>query len=101
MLAEVEFYFSPTNLATDVFLRQQMDEHGFVPLDFVRTLHRVRHVLAATMAVSSKNGHYVHGDHAERDTLQRAIMLSTVLELNESKTHVRRRNDWKAYVTTK
>lgn len=101
LLAEVEFYFSPTNLATDVFLRQQMDGNGFVPLDFVRTLPRVRHIITATMTVSSKHGHHAHGDHTERDTLQNAIIPSTVLELNETKTHVRRRNDWKSYITAK
>ncbi|WFD33609.1 hypothetical protein MCUN1_000422 [Malassezia cuniculi] len=97
LLSQVEFYFSTKNLEVDTYLRQQMDRNGYVSLDVVSKFNRVRHILAAAAAVS-KEGYIKIDDMSEMHALQRALSLSTVLELNPDKTHVRRRDGWQYYI---
>ena len=37
-----EYYFSNANLCNDMFLRQQMDADGYLPLSFIANFNRVR-----------------------------------------------------------
>lgn len=43
---QVEYYFSPANLARDRFLSQQMDAQGWVPLATVARFNRILTLLA-------------------------------------------------------
>ncbi|CAA6656002.1 unnamed protein product [Spirodela intermedia] len=40
LLQQIEYYFSPENLCRDVFLRQNMDEEGWVPVSLVAGFRR-------------------------------------------------------------
>lgn len=37
-----EYYFSVENLCNDMFLRQQMNADGYLPLSFIANFNRVR-----------------------------------------------------------
>merc|ERR1712129_613639 len=39
---QLEFYFSTENLCKDLFLRQQMDDDGWVSLQLISTFNRVK-----------------------------------------------------------
>uniref|UniRef100_A0A0E0M3Z2 HTH La-type RNA-binding domain-containing protein n=1 Tax=Oryza punctata TaxID=4537 RepID=A0A0E0M3Z2_ORYPU len=39
---QIEFYFSTNNLCHDTFLRRQMDEQGWVPIDLIKNFNRMR-----------------------------------------------------------
>ncbi|KUI53991.1 hypothetical protein VP1G_01367 [Cytospora mali] len=69
--AQIEYYFSATNLPKDVFLREHMDSQGFVPLEFIADFSRVRGIsqrnlnLVREACVDSKEVEYVFGDGEE------------------------------------
>ncbi|KKY32322.1 putative la domain family [Diaporthe ampelina] len=82
--AQIEYYFSPTNLPKDVFLRENMDSQGFVPLEVIADFSRVR-------SISQQNLQYV----------REACMDSEEIEfvLGDGKTELlRRREGWQMYV---
>ncbi|KAI3400335.1 hypothetical protein diail_3716 [Diaporthe ilicicola] len=82
--AQIEYYFSATNLPKDLFLRENMDSQGFVPLDVIADFSRVRQI-------SQQNLHYV----------REACMDSEDIEfvLGDGKTELlRRRDGWEKYV---
>ncbi|MQL90480.1 hypothetical protein Taro_023079, partial [Colocasia esculenta] len=39
---QIEYYFSPENLCKDIYLRQNMDEEGWVPVSLIAGFNRVR-----------------------------------------------------------
>nr|GAT54789.1 predicted protein [Mycena chlorophos] len=41
ILSQLEFYLSPDNLATDLYLRQQMDSRGWIRIDTLASFNRV------------------------------------------------------------
>ncbi|KAJ7800304.1 hypothetical protein B0H14DRAFT_1693915 [Mycena olivaceomarginata] len=42
ILSQLEFYLSPDNMATDLYLRQQMDSQGWVRIDVLASFKRVQ-----------------------------------------------------------
>jgi la-related protein 1 len=42
LLAQIEYYFSVENLCRDIYLRSQMDEEGYVPVEIIAAFNRVR-----------------------------------------------------------
>ncbi|KAJ7336410.1 winged helix DNA-binding domain-containing protein, partial [Mycena albidolilacea] len=42
ILSQLEFYLSPDNMATDLYLRQQMDSQGWVRIDVLASFNRVQ-----------------------------------------------------------
>ncbi|KAF8189952.1 hypothetical protein K438DRAFT_1592744, partial [Mycena galopus ATCC 62051] len=42
ILSQLEFYLSPDNMATDFFLRQQMDSQGWVRIEVLASFKRVQ-----------------------------------------------------------
>ncbi|MQM15570.1 hypothetical protein Taro_048514, partial [Colocasia esculenta] len=75
LLKQVDYYFSPENLCKDVYLRQNMDEEGWVPISLIAGFNRVRSL--------TNNLQFI------LDT----VRTSTIVEVQGVK--VRRRNDWK------
>ncbi|ROW11389.1 hypothetical protein VMCG_01084 [Cytospora schulzeri] len=69
--AQIEYYFSATNLPKDVFLREHMDSQGFVPLEFIADFSRVRGIsqrnlnLVREACADSQEVEYVFGDGEE------------------------------------
>ncbi|XP_028400269.1 la-related protein 1B-like [Dendronephthya gigantea] len=39
---QIEYYFSTENLAKDVYLRQQMDAEGYIPINLIASFYRVQ-----------------------------------------------------------
>ncbi|CAA6663235.1 unnamed protein product [Spirodela intermedia] len=71
---QIDYYFSPENLCRDTYLRQNMDEEGWVPISLIASFNRVK--------ILTDNIQFI------LETLR----TSTVVEVQDGK--VRRRNDW-------
>uniref|UniRef100_A0A1D1XGX9 La-related protein 1B n=1 Tax=Anthurium amnicola TaxID=1678845 RepID=A0A1D1XGX9_9ARAE len=41
---QIDYYFSPQNLCKDIYLRQNMDEEGWVPVSLIAGFNRVRNL---------------------------------------------------------
>ncbi|KAK8956904.1 hypothetical protein KSP39_PZI000933 [Platanthera zijinensis] len=79
LLKQIDYYFSPENLFKDGYLRQHMDEQGWVPISLIASFNRV-------MQLTS---------HIQYNTIQYIIdtmRFSSVVEVQGDK--IRRRNDW-------
>ncbi|WFD41829.1 hypothetical protein MPSI1_000465 [Malassezia psittaci] len=94
MLAQLEFYFSDANLEQDFFLRQQMDRDGFVLLRTILNFKRVQSILQAAYDLD-RAALQSDGDLA---FLRDIAGSSPHLELNEQRSHVRKRHGWTNYV---
>lgn len=42
LLVQLEYYLSPQNLAQDFFLRQRMDDQGWIPISLIASFNRVK-----------------------------------------------------------
>lgn len=76
-----EYYYTVENLVRDVWLRQQWDEEGWLPLSVVASFPRIR---ALTTDLSA---------------LSEALKLSTILEYKDDK--IRKLEDWKIWLLPK
>ncbi|EJD54779.1 hypothetical protein AURDEDRAFT_110265 [Auricularia subglabra TFB-10046 SS5] len=80
VLGQIEYYFGPRNLATDFWLRQQMDSRGWIPIALVATFNRVRALTASPALVREVMG------------------VSALLEVRGDRVRLRDAQ-WKPYVT--
>lgn len=78
LLKQIDYYFSPANLCKDIFLRQNMDEQGWVPISVIADFNRVKQMTNSIQYLL--------------DTVQ----LSSVVEVQGDK--IRKRNDWMAWL---
>ncbi|WFC97743.1 hypothetical protein MYAM1_000462 [Malassezia yamatoensis] len=97
MLSQLEFYFSDANLEQDFFLRQQMNRDGFVLLKTILNFKRVQSILQA--ASDLDRAALLPDD--DLAFLRDIAGSCPDLELNEQKTHVRKRHGWTTYVLPK
>ncbi|KAK2611050.1 hypothetical protein N8I77_004432 [Diaporthe amygdali] len=82
--SQIEYYFSVTNLPKDVFLRENMDSQGFVPLEVIAEFSRVRQI-------SQQNLSYVREACMDSDDIEFVV--------GDGKTELlRRREGWEKYV---
>ncbi|KAH7924709.1 hypothetical protein BV22DRAFT_492255 [Leucogyrophana mollusca] len=44
LLTQLEYYLSPQNMAQDFFLRQRMDDSGWIPISLLASFNRVRNL---------------------------------------------------------
>ena len=94
--AQVEFYFSESNLASDFFLRQQMDAEGYVALETLINFKRLRVMLQATPDTPTREKNVPKRNLA---LLRSALEASPSLELNADQTRVRRAENWERYLS--
>ncbi|XP_065855919.1 la-related protein 1C [Euphorbia lathyris] len=71
---QIDYYFSNENLIRDTFLRQNMDDQGFVPVKLIAGFNKVSYLTDNIQLILD------------------AIRNSTIVEVQGDK--VRRRNDW-------
>ncbi|CAM8880000.1 unnamed protein product [Rhodiola kirilowii] len=74
----IDCYFSDDNLIRDIYLRKNMDAHGWVPIELIARFMRVKE-LTSEIAI-----------------IKEAIQDSTVVEVKDEK--VRRRNVWMTFL---
>ncbi|XP_010266026.1 PREDICTED: la-related protein 1C-like isoform X2 [Nelumbo nucifera] len=74
LVRQIDYYFSPENLCKDIFLRQNMDEQGWVPVSLISSFNRVKQL--------TNNIPFI----------LEAVRSSTVVEVQGDK--IRRRNEW-------
>ncbi|CAI0392805.1 unnamed protein product [Linum tenue] len=74
IVAQIDYYFSNENLIRDTFLRQNMDEEGWVPIKLIAGFNKVSHLTDNIQFILD------------------ALRSSTVVEVQGDK--VRRRHDW-------
>ncbi|XP_020260723.1 la-related protein 1C isoform X2 [Asparagus officinalis] len=78
LLKQIDYYFSSENLCKDVYLRQNMDDEGWVPISLIAGFNKVKQL--------TNNIQYI------LDT----VRLSTLVEVHDDK--IRRRTDWKNWL---
>lgn len=78
LIHQLEFYFSPSNLATDSFLLSQMDQARFVPVDLICSFRRVT-------ALTS-----------DRAMVLEAMRRCRVVQLDDTETLVKPSANWNA-----
>lgn len=85
---QVEFYFSDSNLPRDAFMLEQVRAHpeGFVPLALLATFSR----MAGVLKVERKKGATAPPEVVV--AVADAVSGSTLLELSEDRTAVKRVN---------
>ncbi|MCD7451987.1 hypothetical protein HAX54_014597 [Datura stramonium] len=71
---QIDYYFSKENLVKDKFLRQKMDEHGWVPVTLIAGFNKVRELTDNMQLILN------------------VVRSSTVVEVQGEK--LRQRNDW-------
>lgn len=95
---QVEFYFSDANLASDFFLRQKMDEQGFVALETIFGFKRLRSMFQNALSNASTDEHQTISEECQKDLLRSALVQSQMLELNKDRTRVRRQDGWQSFL---
>ncbi|XP_037405286.1 la-related protein 1A-like isoform X1 [Triticum dicoccoides] len=78
ILAQVEYYFSDTNLERDNFLKSLMDEHGWVPISKVADFNRLKRITTDVHLIVD------------------VLASSSLVEVQDDK--IRRRSDWSKWV---
>ncbi|KAK7456996.1 hypothetical protein VKT23_010299 [Stygiomarasmius scandens] len=78
LLGQVEYYMSPQNMAQDLFLRQNMDSRGWIPITLIASFNRVRQLTT------------------DENLVKQAMDLSSVVEVRGDV--VRIRGEWERYV---
>mmetsp|Transcript_24821 Transcript_24821/g.28329 ORF Transcript_24821/g.28329 Transcript_24821/m.28329 type:complete len:445 (+) Transcript_24821:369-1703(+) len=78
LLQQIEYYFSANNLNKDTYLRGQMDEEGYVPIDIIANFRRVRDLTK------------------DRSVIEELLKRSTALEVVENK--IRGKENWKEWL---
>ncbi|CAG8559930.1 7485_t:CDS:10 [Diversispora eburnea] len=81
ILQQIEYYFSLDNLCKDIYLRNNMDMEGYVPIALLAGFNRVK---ALTM---------------DLDLVREALLNSYIVEVNEDK--VRKREGWDFWLLPK
>ncbi|KAL5181249.1 La-related protein 1C [Glycine soja] len=75
---QVDYYFSNENLVKDAFLRQNMDDQGWVPIKLIAGFNKVMHLTDNIQVILD------------------AIQTSSVVEVQGDK--IRRQNDWRRWI---
>ncbi|KAG0316471.1 La ribonucleoprotein domain member 1B [Dissophora globulifera] len=81
ILQQMEYYFSVENLCKDVFMRNQMDSQGFVPLTLVANFNRVKSLTT------------------DIELIKEALKPSK--EIETSGHSIRKRTDWATWIFPK
>ncbi|KAI8105759.1 hypothetical protein M9434_000341 [Picochlorum sp. BPE23] len=77
---QIDYYFSPQNLAKDLFLRSKMDAHGWVELAIIAAFNRVRMLTPDLTIIYS------------------ALSSSSVVELSDDGMFLRARDGYEQWV---
>ncbi|KAL6902379.1 hypothetical protein ACP4OV_005255 [Aristida adscensionis] len=81
LLVQIEYYFSDDNLCKDTFLRQHMDDQGWVPLSLIAGFRKVKSM--------TNNLQFI----------LETVLLSSVVEVQGDK--IRRRGTWDTWLLPK
>ncbi|KAK8693052.1 hypothetical protein V6N13_070651 [Hibiscus sabdariffa] len=78
IISQIDYYFSNGNLIKDIYLRQNMDDHGWVPIQLIAGFRKVSHLTNNIQLILY------------------ALQWSTVVEVQGDK--VRKRYDWMRWI---
>lgn len=94
---QVEYYFSAENLAKDLYLRQQMNQEGWVSIHVIAGFNRLRKMLTPPMAAQLGAA---AGAAADIPLLVEALTAAPDLEVHPDANAmmVRRKNGWEQYI---
>ncbi|KAL6645202.1 hypothetical protein ACP70R_016810 [Stipagrostis hirtigluma subsp. patula] len=81
LLVQIDYYFSDANLCKDTYLRQHMDDQGWVPLSLIAGFRKVQELTKSMQFILE------------------TVMLSTVVEVQGDK--IRRRGTWNSWLLPK
>ncbi|XP_047313341.1 la-related protein 1C-like isoform X2 [Impatiens glandulifera] len=83
---QIDYYFSSDNLVKDTFLRQNMDEQGWVPINLIANFKKVRILMESINININININY------NIQLILSVLRSSSVVEVQGDK--VRKRDDW-------
>ena len=96
---QVTFYFSIENLLRDTFLRRQMSNDGWVPVDFIAGFQRCRHfVFWLLQWDASMHSVYANGTEAAVIVAALSSAPTPTVELSDNGRSLRRRDNWQQWV---
>ena len=112
ILRQIEYYFGVENLCRDIYLRQQMDADGYVPLSVLTEFNRVKSLVMSARRLSGAEEVAVESSENAPDTkdnskegggsgesvLKNALEGSTVVELSEDGLKIRKRDKWELWI---
>ncbi|KAJ7944127.1 la-related protein 1C-like [Quillaja saponaria] len=75
---QIDYYFSDANLIKDIYLRQNMDDQGWVPIKLIAGFNKVMHLTDNIQLILD------------------AVRSSSVMEVQGDK--VRRQNEWRRWI---
>ncbi|KAK7346319.1 hypothetical protein VNO80_20835 [Phaseolus coccineus] len=75
---QIDYYFSNDNLVKDIYLRRNMDDQGWVPINLISNFKKVKYLTENIQTVID------------------AVRASSVVEIQGDK--VRKRNDWRRWI---
>lgn len=78
IMNQIEYYFSNENLVKDTFLRQNMDDQGWVPIKLIAGFKKVLNLTDNILLILN------------------AVQASTVVEVQNDK--IRKRNEWMKWI---
>lgn len=97
--SQTEYYFSDANLQSDYYLRQKMDKSGYVELQTLLEFKRIGAILHQMPMTKGENNEPLKAKMV--DMLRSALESSQLLELDDAKTSVRRKERWQTFVIGK
>ncbi|PHZ08583.1 uncharacterized protein RHIMIDRAFT_316077 [Rhizopus microsporus ATCC 52813] len=80
ILQQIEYYFSIDNLCKDLYLRNQMNTEGYVPISLVAGFNRIKNLTV------------------DMDLVRASLQLSELLEMNQDATMLRRKEGWEMWI---
>uniref|UniRef100_A0ACD5TUR0 Uncharacterized protein n=1 Tax=Avena sativa TaxID=4498 RepID=A0ACD5TUR0_AVESA len=88
LLAQIDYYFSDENLCKDIYLRQQMDDQGWVPVSLIAGFNQVQRLLYRIGQLNNQTNNL--------QFILDTVLLSTVVEVQGDK--LRRRARWEIWL---
>uniref|UniRef100_A0ACD5WQT4 Uncharacterized protein n=1 Tax=Avena sativa TaxID=4498 RepID=A0ACD5WQT4_AVESA len=88
LLVQIDYYFSDENLCKDIYLRQHMDDQGWVPVSLIAGFNQVQKLLYRIGQLQNLTNNL--------QFILDTVLLSTVLEVQGNK--LRRRARWEIWL---
>ncbi|ORX81271.1 hypothetical protein BCR32DRAFT_279827 [Anaeromyces robustus] len=98
---QIEYYFSVENLCKDIYMRQQMDEEGFVNLSTLLKFKRTKSLINVAQEVDKKtNTTAKYDDTWSTDLIVNALTDSETVEIKKDDGNIklRKKYDWKNWM---
>jgi len=98
---QIEYYFSVENLCKDIYLRQQMDEEGFINLSTLFKFKRTKSLINVAQEIDKKeNTTAKYDDSWSTNLIINSLTGSEIVEVKKDNDNIklRKKYDWKNWL---